>query len=186
VLRFTRLPFGWVLSPGIFVAAVTQLLGPDWYVDDKIKGFDTIQRLLEHLDSMLTTCAARGFKLKGSKCRLWLPQLAALGYRISTSGITVATCKLADLQDQIPDISTPVHLGRWLGLLVWISPVSFPALDGEVREARSSLQRLATKSRFTTGDVSQVHALMRQVALAVHGTHPIEPPIRIRASTFTC
>ena len=83
ICRFTRLPFGWVLSPGVFVAAVAQLLGLDWYVDDQIRGFRTVQVLLDHLCSVLATCAAHGFKLKGSKCRLWLPQLAALGYRIS-------------------------------------------------------------------------------------------------------
>jgi hypothetical protein len=143
--RFTRLPFGWVYSGGVFAPAVAERLPREArsYVDDILGAHTEEDDAYAWWVNLLKACRAAGFFLKGSKTLVFFKTLEALGFVLSVAGISSAECRLYEVSSQLrqflhEDVS-PKDLQCVLGLLQWIRQ-SLPVLKCNFREALAVLQ----------------------------------------------
>jgi hypothetical protein len=175
VYRFTCLVFGWVFSPPIFSGAVTEHLGPRWYVDDKQWGSRSVAELAGQLETLLQTCDVRNYVLKGSKMHLWQQKLLALGFELSLGGVRASACQLKELLDKGEVVANGKSLHTYLGLLEWLS-LAFPVLNGAVREARRDLHQKCSKPKWTTDDQVEVQSKLKLIGAQMMSAHPIAAP----------
>lgn len=98
-LRYTRLPQGFALSPGLFNQVLKQALSdcqlPDnttlvQYVDDLLIAAPTSDACLTATQSVLQHIADKGFKVSKSKLQIARKQVSFLGRVISQKGVSMS------------------------------------------------------------------------------------------------
>ncbi|XP_032437007.1 uncharacterized protein LOC116731404 [Xiphophorus hellerii] len=94
-LRYTRLPQGFALSPGLFNQVLKQQLADCFlpegvtliqYVDDLMLAAQTLESCIEGTRSLLSHLADRGFKVSRSKLQIARKQVSFLGRIITGTG----------------------------------------------------------------------------------------------------
>jgi hypothetical protein len=99
--EFNRLPMGLKNSPSIFQRLMNLVLAGTLgkyafiYVDDIVIYSKNAEDHLKHLDIILSRLQETGFKVKFSKCQMFLSQIEYLGYLISRDGLRVNPNKVA-------------------------------------------------------------------------------------------
>ena len=86
-----RLPFGIASSGALFQDAVDRVLegveGCRWYLDDLLVFGEDEQELLERLEEVLSRLQRQGLRLSSQKCRLAVPEVEFLGWKVTGDGI---------------------------------------------------------------------------------------------------
>ena len=121
LFEFTVMPFGLCNAPATFQRLMETvlhgLLGNfvSVYLDDIIIYSSTIDRHLEHLDTVFDRLRQAGLRLKPSKCQFFCPQIAYLGHVISVDGIRPDPEKITKIQNW-PRPRNQKELQRFAGL----------------------------------------------------------------------
>jgi hypothetical protein len=101
---FNRMPFGLCNAPATFMRLMEMVLrGLEWerclvYLDDVIVFGKDFSSCLENLESVLGRFQEAGLKLKASKCDLFQKEVAFLGHRVSTDGLSCDPAKLSAVE----------------------------------------------------------------------------------------
>ena len=91
LFRYTRLPFGIALAPGVFQRVMESLLwhipGVIVYIDDILVTGPTDEEHLVSLEEVLHRIESAGSRLKRKKCLFMVKSVVFLGYQIDAQGL---------------------------------------------------------------------------------------------------
>eukprot|EP00210_Caulerpa_lentillifera_P003433 g3276.t1 len=122
--RFTVLPQGWVLSPGLFHERVTRItsdLGVVSYVDDLLIGAPNEQMLRERAALLLERLSEYGLQVQKNKFVFGVTQVKFLGFDVKSGGKVGAESYLKSKEEMIKrQISSKKELQRILGVFNYV------------------------------------------------------------------
>ena len=124
LFRYTRLPYGISLAPGIFQRAMENLLGDipgvEVYIDDIAVMGPTQEDHLRSLDEVLRRLEEVGLLVKLSKCKFMAPSISYLGFKIDANGLHPLPEKVEAVVNA-PSPKNVTELKSFLGLLTYYS-----------------------------------------------------------------
>ena len=119
--KYTRLPFGWSLSPVIFTEYMAEILQPlnefttNW-MDDILVYSDDIESHFEHLKALFECIRQAKLKLKLPKCNFFRLSVKYVGYIISENGCSPDPEKISAIRKMTPP-TTVTAVRAYLGTL---------------------------------------------------------------------
>ena len=102
--EFTRMSMGLCNAPATFSRLMDHVLGEDnfhsllIYLDDVLVFGNSVDEMIERLDSVFGKLRAFGLKIKPQKCSLFRREVKLLGHIVSTEGIATDPDKIKTVQ----------------------------------------------------------------------------------------
>ena len=122
LFRYTRLPFGIALAPGVFQRVIESLLqhipGVIVYIHDILVTGPTDEEHLVSLEEVVGRIELAGLWLKKRKCSFMAKSVVFLGYQIDAQGLHPVTEKVRAVQEA-RGARNVSELKSYLGLLTY-------------------------------------------------------------------
>ena len=121
LFHFRVMPFGLSTAPAQFQRLMQRVLGSAQrghcmcFLDDVIIYSRTIEEHIQHLRDVFERFRAAGLKMKMSKCAFLRQEVAFLGHRVSSQGVSVDPTKVAAMQS-VPAPRTVREVRAFLGM----------------------------------------------------------------------
>ena len=116
LFRYTRLPYGVALAPGIFQRVMENVLQglshTVVYIDDILITGKDEETYLKNLKEVLTRQARAGLRLKKDKCSFMVPSVTYLGYQVDAEGVHPVEEKVKAIHSYLDQTRSIVSKGN--------------------------------------------------------------------------